>query len=52
MYADSEAELKEKVDTWLESLIAIINKPLCQCAHCHGSGYIDDIKKEGFSYKE
>lgn len=52
MYADSEAELKEKVDTWLESLITIINKPLCQCAHCHGSGYIDDIKKLGFSYKE
>lgn len=52
MYADSEAELKEKVDTWLESLIAIINKPLCQCPHCQGSGYIDDIKKEGFSYKE
>ena len=52
MYASSEAELKEKVDTWLESLIEIINKPLCQCPHCHGSGYIDDIKKEGFSYKE
>jgi hypothetical protein len=25
MFANSEAELKEKVDTWLESLIAIIN---------------------------
>jgi hypothetical protein len=52
MYADSEVELKEKVDTWLEGLMEIINKPLCQCAHCHGSGYIDDIKKLGFSYKE
>lgn len=50
MCANSEAELKEKVDTWLESLIAIINKPLCQCPHCQGTGYVDDIKKEGFSY--
>ena len=52
MWANSEAELKEKVDTWLEGLMEIINKPLCQCPHCHGSGYIDDIKKLGFSYKE
>ena len=52
LYADSEAELKEKVDAWLEGLMEIVNKPLCQCAHCHGSGYIDDIKKLGFSYKE
>jgi hypothetical protein len=52
MYADSEAELKEKVDTWLEGLMEIINKPLCQCPHCQGTGYIDEIKKEGFSYKE
>ena len=52
MLANSEAELKDKVDTWLESLMAIINKPLCQCPQCQGTGYIDDIKKEGFSYKE
>lgn len=52
MRANSEAELKEKVDTWLEGLMEIINKPLCQCPHCQGSGYIDDIKKLGFSYKE
>jgi hypothetical protein len=52
MFANSEAELKEKVDTWLEGLMEIINKPLCQCPHCQGTGYIDDIKKEGFSYKE
>ena len=50
--ANNEAELKERVDTWLEGLMEIINKPLCQCPHCHGSGYIDDIKKLGFSYKE
>jgi hypothetical protein len=52
MTAKNEAELKEKVDTWLESLMAIINKPLIQCPHCHGSGYIEDIKKEGFSYRK
>lgn len=52
MHANSEAELKEKVDTWLEGLMEIINKPLCQCPHCQGTGYIDDIKKLGFSYKE
>lgn len=48
--ANNEEELKEKVDTWLESLLAIINKPLCQCPHCQGTGYIDEIKTEGFSY--
>lgn len=52
LHANSEEELKAKLDTWLESLMAIINKPLCQCPHCHGSGYIDDIKRLGFSYKE
>jgi hypothetical protein len=52
MFANSEAELKEKVDIWLEGLMEIINKPLCQCPHCQGTGYIDEIKKEGFSYKE
>ena len=52
MTAKNEAELKEKVDTWLESLMAIINKPLTTCPHCSGSGYLDDIKKEGFSYRK
>ncbi len=52
MFANSEAELKEKVDTWLEGLMEIINKPLCQCPNCQGTGYINDIKKLGFSYKE
>ncbi len=48
--ANNETELKEKVDTWLEGLIEVINKPLCQCPHCQGTGFIDDIKTEGFSY--
>lgn len=50
MYANSEAELKEKVDTWLEGLMKIINEPLCQCPHCQGTGYVGEIKKQGFSY--
>lgn len=50
MCANSEAELKEKVDAWLEGLMEIINKPLCQCPQCQGSGYVGEIKKEGFSY--
>jgi excinuclease UvrABC ATPase subunit len=52
MCANSEAELKEKVDAWLEGLMEIINEPLCQCPQCQGTGYIGEIKKEGFSYEE
>ena len=40
MYADNVAELKEKVDAWLEHIISIINEPLCQCPHCEGTGYL------------
>ncbi len=43
--ANNENELKEKVDTWLKGVIDIINKPLTQCEHCNGTGYIDEIKK-------
>lgn len=52
MCANNETELKEKVDAWLEGLIEIINKPLCQCPHCQGTGYVGEIKKQGFDYKE
>jgi hypothetical protein len=52
MCANSEAELKEKVDTWLEGLMAIINEPLRQCPHCQGTGYVGEVKKQGFDYKE
>ena len=40
MYADNDAELKEKVNTWLEYIISIINEPLCQCPQCEGVGYL------------
>lgn len=52
MYANSESELKEKVDRWLNGLIEIINKPLCQCPECRGTGYVGDIKKGKFDYTE
>ena len=52
MTANNEAELKEKVDSWLEYLIDVINRPLVQCPHCNGSGYLEDFKKEGFSYRK
>jgi len=45
MFASSEYELKEKVYTWLTGLINLINKPLRQCEHCNGSGYIDEAER-------
>ena len=52
MCANSETELKEKVDKWLSDLIEIINKPLCQCPECNGTGYIGEIEKGKFDYTE
>jgi hypothetical protein len=40
MYADTEAELVEKVNAWLKYVIGVINEPLCQCPHCKGRGYL------------
>lgn len=50
MCANNETELKEKVDTWLEGLMEVINEPLCTCPNCKGTGYVGEIKKEEFSY--
>lgn len=52
MCANSETELKEKVDKWLTGLIEIINKPLCQCPECNGTGLIGEIEKGKFDYSE
>jgi hypothetical protein len=41
--ANSEVELKEKLDEWLTSLVTIINKPLELCPHCDGTGYLNKI---------
>lgn len=43
--ANSEAELKERVDEWLTTLIGFINYPLHECPCCKGIGYQDEIKK-------
>lgn len=50
MCANNETELKEKIDTWLEGLIEIINKPLCQCPECKGTGYIGEVERAKFDY--
>lgn len=49
--ANSETELKEKVDNWLSGLMEIINKPLCQCPECKGTGYVGEIEKGKFDYR-
>ena len=43
--ANSEAELKTRLDEWLTSLIEIINKPLELCPHCKGTGYFNGVDK-------
>lgn len=51
MVANSESELKEKVNKWLEGIISEINKPLVVCPHCHGNGVIyDESKVIEFNY--
>jgi hypothetical protein len=41
--ADSERELLEKIDNYLEEIMAVINSPLELCQHCKGTG----VKKVG-----
>ena len=40
--ADSEYDLKEKVDKLCEDTLALINEPLVECPHCHGYGVVLD----------
>jgi len=42
--ANSEVELKDKLDEWLTTLINQINKPLELCSHCNGTGYKGEVK--------
>ena len=42
---NSEEDLKNKIDTYLEELMAIINEPLHDCPHCKGMGVILNDKK-------
>lgn len=43
IFADSELELKNKIDEFLSNLMEIINKPLELCLHCKGTGYKDEM---------
>jgi hypothetical protein len=45
MTAANENELKEKIDDYLQRLIAMINEPLVQCKHCGGLG----VEKENIN---
>lgn len=38
--ANSQKELKEKIDTYCEELVAFINAPLSECTGCNGMGII------------
>jgi hypothetical protein len=44
MYANSEEELKEKIDEWLETLMSIINAPIKECSACKGTGLCGEIE--------
>ena len=41
MYANSEKELQEKMQKWLDYVISEINKPLIECPHCKGLGIVE-----------
>lgn len=45
MFAENEVALEKKMNEWLESLMAEINRPLCECPHCSGKGIVDMIEK-------
>jgi len=43
--ANSEIELKERLDEWLTTLTELINKPLEMCSHCNGTGYNEKVER-------
>lgn len=40
---DNLDDLKSNIDSYLEELISVINKPLCECDKCNGSGVIETL---------
>ena len=46
--AKNEYELKEKIDSWLKTIIDIINSPLVECPCCKGKGYVGEPEKVKF----
>lgn len=45
IFAKNEAELQEKMDEWLSTLMGIINMPLQECSHCKGTGLLGEVQK-------
>lgn len=43
--ANSEAELKDNVQEWLDSLMVVINAPLQECECCKGKGFVGGIER-------
>lgn len=44
--ANSEQELKEKIDFFLDELMKHINEPLIACSCCDGKGYLNESLKD------
>jgi len=46
MIGENHKDLKDKVDKFLEDLMAVINEPLVECPHCQGRGVVFDQTKK------
>jgi hypothetical protein len=44
--ANSESELKDQIDNYLNDLMSYINEPLIDCPHCQGKGVLLNSKIE------
>ena len=44
MTAESEVALNKKMETWLNTLMEEINKPLAACPYCKGVGFELGVK--------
>ena len=52
MCANSEKEIQEKMQKWLDYVISEINKPLTECPHCKGLGFVElNTDKVVFDFK-
>ena len=49
--AKNEKELKEKIDSFLNELLANINEPLETCSRCEGHGYLNVNQKMDSSFE-
>ncbi len=44
--ADTQEQLKEKIDAYCKDVVAFINTPLVECDHCSGYGIIKPAKRK------